>query len=194
MTFALQALPRRTTYEPREVTASVALRSAVGSDDLPLNRKGDRWAFDVTVPALDARACGMGLVVDLTRAKTEPVVMPVPDRMADRDYGAPVLDGATAGTILPLRGLTPGVVIPKGKWLSIVLNARRFLYLNQAEATANAAGKAVLTLTQMQRWPGVDGAVVELRAPKIEGLVPAGQTWSLASLPVIGLRFTIGER
>lgn len=195
MAFALQALPRRTFYEPREVTASTVLRPAFGGPMQPLARKGDHWAFDVTVPAIDARACGMGLIADLTRAKREVVIMPVPDRSPARSYGSPVVNSnGLGGTTLSVRGLTPGVVIPKGKWLTIITASQRFLYLTAAAATANGSGVASLTLTQMLRRPTVDGAVIELATPKVEGFVPAGQQWSLGSLPAIGVQFTLEER
>ena len=67
MTITLQALPSTTTYEFREVAAGNVLRPDFGGSNQQLARKGDHWAWDVTIPALDARACGMGLFADLTR-------------------------------------------------------------------------------------------------------------------------------
>lgn len=195
MAFDLQTLPRRTTYDPREIAASNVLRPAFGGPLQPISRKGDHWAFDVSVDAIDARSCGMALIADLTRAKREVVIMPVPDRTPAQPYGSPVLNGSgVGGTTLPVRGLVPGITIPKGKWLSIVTAGQRFLYLTAAPATVNGSGVANILLTQMLRRPTVDGAVVELASPKVEGFVPAGQQWSLASLPVIGVQFTIEER
>lgn len=193
MTILLQALPRTTTYDFREVAAGNVLRPAFGGSNQPLGRKGDHWAWDVTIPAHDARACGMKLFADLIRGKREPVVMAVPDRSPVRDYGAPVMDGAVAGNAIPLRGLTPGVTIPV-KWMSLILNGQRFLYLTADAVTADANGKATLPITSLLRRPTVNGAVVELAQPMVEGFVPAGLSASLSTLSALGLQFTIEER
>jgi hypothetical protein len=194
MTIQLQALPETTTYEFREVAAGNVLRPAFGGPLQPLARKGDHWAWDVTIPALDARACGMGLFADLTRGKREPVVMPVPDRIPSRPYGSPVMDGVAAGSVVPVRGLTPAVPIAKGKWMSLVLAGQRYLYLVAADVVADGAGKAQVPITTLLRRPTIDGATVELATPMVEGLVPANQSASLSTLSALGLKFTIEER
>lgn len=194
MAIDLQQLPDTTTYEMREVAAGNVIRPAFGGPLQPLPRKGDHWAIDVTVPALDARSCGMALFADLTRGKREALVLAVPDRMAAQNYGAPVCDGVATGDTIPVRGLTPGVVIPKGKWMSLVLNGQRYLYLVATAATANGTGRASVQVTSLLRRPTIDGAVVELAAPKIEGYVPPNQTASIGSLPAVGLQFSLEER
>lgn len=194
MAITLQVLPSTTTYTLREVAAGNILRPAFGGPLQPLTRKGDHWAIDVTVPAIDARSCGMGLFADLTRGKREALVLAVPDRMAAQSYGAPVCDGVATGDTIPVRGLTPGVVIPKGKWMSLVLNGQRYLYLVAAAATANGTGRASVQVTSLLRRPTIDGAVVELASPKIEGFVPPNQTASIGSLPAVGLQFSLEER
>ena len=193
MTILLQTLPRTTTYEFREVAAGNVLRPAFGGSNQPLARKGDHWAWDVTIPAHDARAAGMKLFADLTRGKREPLVMTVPDRSPAQDYGAPVLDGVVAGNAIPLRGLEPGVTIPV-KWISLILAGQRYLYLTADAVTADGAGKATVPITTLLRRPTIDGAVAEVATPMVEGFVPANQSASLSTLSALGLRFTIEER
>lgn len=194
MAFDLQSLPRQATYEIREVTASNILRSAINGDSMVRHRMGDRWAMDVSVPAVDAASCGPGLMADLVRGKKEAVRIPVPEHLPVAGYGAsPTVNGSASGTSLPVKGLTPGVVIRKGKWLNHVYGGQRFLYQTASEAAADGSGNATLNLTQMLRRPGVDGHQIILSAPVIEGLIPPGQSWSMGSLPAIGVSFSVEE-
>ena len=194
MAITLQALPSTTTYSIREVAAGNILRPAFGGPLQPLTRKGDHWAVDVTIPALDARGCGMGLFADLTRGKRESLVLRIPDYMETRPYGNPVCNGVSTGDTLSIRGLTPAVVIPKGKWMSLILNGQRYLYLVAVEAVANGSGIASVQVTSLLRRPTIDGAAVELAEPKIEGFVPANQSADIGTLPAVGLQFSLEER
>ena len=194
MAITLQALPSTTTYSIREVAAGNIMRPAFGGPLQPLTRKGDHWAVDVTIPALDARGCGMGLCADLTRGKREPMVLRVPDYMEARPYGNPVCNGVSTGDTISVKGLTPTVVIPKGKWMSLVLNGQRYLYLVAVDAVANGSGVASVQVTSMLRRPTIDGAAVELAEPKIEGYVPANQSADIGTLPAVGLQFSLEER
>lgn len=178
----------------REVAAGNILRPTFGGPLQPLTRKGDHWAVDVTIPALDARGCGMGLFADLTRGKREPLVLRVPDYMEARPYGPPVCNGVSTGDTIAIRGLTPAVVIPKGKWLSLILNGQRYLYLVAADALANGSGIASVQVTSLLRRPTIDGAVVELAEPKIEGYVAPNQSADIGTLPAVGLQFSLEER
>lgn len=194
MAITLQVLPSTTTYTLREVAAGNILRPAFGGPLQPLTRKGDHWAVDVTIPALDARECGMELFADLTRGKREALVLRVPEYMEDRPYGSPVCNSVSTGDTLSIRGLTPSVVIPKGKWLSLILNGQRYLYLVAAEAVANGSGVASVQVTSLLRRPTIDGAVVELAEPKIEGYVAPNQAADIGTLPAVGLQFSLEER
>ena len=121
--------------------------------------------------------------------------MAVPDYAPPQSYGAaPVCNGVAMGNAVPVRGLTPSVPIQKGKWMSLVLNGQRYLYLVAADVVADGSGEALIEVTSLLRRPTIDGAAVELATPKVEGLVPANQSASLATLPAVGLQFTIEER
>lgn len=194
MAIELQPLPWTAVYEPREVAAGNILRPAFGGPLQPLTRKGDHWAWDVTIPAVDAAGCGMKLFADLTRGKRAPVLMAVPEHTPARNYGAPVMDGVATGNIVPLRGLAPGVVVPV-KWMSLILAGQRYLYLVSEEVEADGTGRAAVPVTSLLRRPTIDGAVAELAAPKVEGFVPPGQSTSITRiLRGMPLQFSIEER
>jgi hypothetical protein len=159
-----------------------------------LARKGDHWAWDVAVPALAAKSCGMELFADLTRGKREVVAMTVPDRMDVQAWGEPVVDGVAAGNVIPVRSITPHSVIRKGKWLSLLQAGQRYLYLVAEEVVADGDGSVDVQVTTLLRRPTVDGAVVELAVPMVEGFVEFGQGASLSTLGALGLQFTVEER
>ncbi|HEY1071509.1 hypothetical protein [Brevundimonas sp.] len=190
----LQGLPRSTQYNMRAISAANTMSPAFAGADQRLSRKGSRFALDVSIPALSAAGCGMGLIADLLRGETEPLVLAIPEHLPTVAYGAPVSNGVVAGSVLPARGLEPGVVIRKGKFLSVILGGQRFVHIVTAEATANGIGQANLSIWPMLRRPTIDGAVIELAEPKIEGFVEPGQDWSINSLKAVGLSFSLKER
>lgn len=199
MTITLQALPRGTEYLPVLVAAGTTQTPAWGGPSIPIERTGDRWAWDVAAPNVDG-PCGAALSADLTRGRLTPVVMSVTEPgLPIRDYGAPLVDGAgQQGTTLALKGLPPGVVIAKGKWLSIVqAGGQRFLYQVAAEATADGDGEAGVPILPMIRRSPPNNAVVELAAPKVEGTVTfeGAARRAFASIGLTtGLRFRLTEQ
>lgn len=194
MTITLQGLPRATNYNMRAISAANTLSPAFGGADQRLGRKGSRFAIDVSIPALSAAGCGMGLIADLLRGETETLVLAIPEHLPAVAYGVPVANGVSTGSVLAVKGLTPGAVIRKGKFLSIILSGQRFVYMVTGEVTANGAGQASLPIWPMLRRPTADGAVIELAEPKIEGFVEPGQDWSINSLKAVGMAFSLRER
>lgn len=194
MTITLQGLPRATNYSMRAISAANTLSPAFGGADQRLSRKGSRFAIDVSIPALSAAGCGMGLIADLLRGETETLVLEIPEHLPAVAYGAPVANGVSTGSVLAVKGLTPGAVIRKGKFLSIILSGQRFVHIVTAEMTVPAGGLVSLPIWPMLRRPTIDGAVIELAAPKIEGFIEPGQDWSINSLKAVGMSFTLKER
>lgn len=195
MTITLGTLPRLTQYAMRVVSAANDMAPAFGGNTQRLARKGTRFGIDVTVPPLPQAGCGMSLITDLVQGETEVVAFNIPEGFASQPYGSPLVKGAgQAGSLLVIDGLTPGVVIPKGKFFSIIISGQRYVYLVRAATVANGSGEVSLPIWPMLRKSPTDNAVVELSAPKIEGYVPTGQEWSISSLKSVGLSFTVTER
>lgn len=195
MAILLQALPRSTEYTIREVSFSRDLIPSLGGPVTRIDRLGTRHAIDVTIPALAASRCGPALVADLSRGRTEPVVLSIPEpTLPAIAYGAPVVNGAgQLGPSLFVRGLTPGVIVPPGKWLSVIVNGRRYAYLTTAKVTAGGTGEVVLFIFPMIRRPAPNGATIELAAPKIEGLVQGAVERSVRRIGTISLGFSVME-
>ena len=194
MAIMLQELPAKTEYSMRAISAANTLSPAFGGADQRLSRKGSRFAIDVSIPALSAAGCGMGLIADLLRGETETLVLAIPEHLPAVAYGAPVANDVSTGSVLAVKGLTPGAVIRKGKFLSIILSGQRFVYMVTAEMTVPVGGLVSLSIWPMLRRPTADGAVIELAVPKIEGFIEPGQDWSINSLKAVGMSFTLKER
>lgn len=194
MAIQLMQLPRSAQYTMRAISAANELSPAFGGADQRIARKGSRYALDVTIPALSAKSCGMGLIADLLRGETEPLLIAIPEHIPAADYGTPVVVGSVGGNSLPVSGLPAGQVVPKGKFLSVVLAGQRYVHMVTEAATASGSGTASLKIWPMLRRPTINGAVVELAAPKIEGFIETGQSWTINSLKAVGMSFALKER
>lgn len=194
MSILLQTLPRGTAYSMRSISAANTLKPAFGGALQRIGRKGSHFAIDVSVPALSAQGCGMGLIADLLRGETEPLVLAIPEYLPAQTYGSPLANGVSTGSTLSIKGLTASVPLRKGKFLSIVQGGQRFVYMITADAVASAGGVASVPIWPMLRRPTATNEVIELAAPKIEGFVGAGQEWSIARIKSVGMSFSIEER
>lgn len=195
----LPPLPRQTTYSEVQIAAGTTQRPAWGGPLLPLARTGDRWAFDVAIPALAAATCGAKVKLILAKGKINTVIMAVREPGSPvRDYGAPrVALGGQQGTSLNVTGLTPGVVISDGKWMSLVIGGRHFLYLVDGEVAADAGGNAVLKLWPMIRRSAPLNAPIRLADPVIEGFVTIEGGVAIKDFAKVGtaaINFRIEER
>lgn len=195
MAITLQNLPRSTVYSVRAVSAANDLHPAFGGSVQRIARKGSRWAIDVSIPALAIKSCGMGLIADLVRGETELVRIKLPDGMVVRSYGNPLVNGVgQTGSTLTVDGLTPGVVIPKGRFLSITTSAQGFVYMVTEETVASGGGGASLPIWPMLRLSPPDNISVNLDEPVIQGFISPGQKWSISNTRAVGMDFTIEER
>ena len=190
----LPSSPSPRSVTPRLITARNELTPAFGGTVQRLNRKGSRYALDVEMPPM---LYSDALAWDDLLSETDTVVMTVPQ--SDLDIGAPgsplVNGGGQAGNALSLKGLTPGYVVRKGQWLSVIAVTRRYLYRSSATITANGSGQATVGLRTMLRYPPADNAVVEIAAPKIEGFARVSDDAFMVGIErLVSLKFTIEER
>ncbi|HEY1605625.1 MAG TPA: hypothetical protein VGF77_08490 [Allosphingosinicella sp.] len=173
------------------------LTPALGGAVQRLNRLGNRYAIDVTVPPLPEEPDGRIVTALLRQAKSEGALYPFPQPgLKIGAPGAPVVAGAVAGgTSLPIRAATPGYAVRFGQFLSIVHGGRRYLHSAAAPVVVAADGTAAITLIEMLRTPLSDGDTVELAKPMIEGLLASGNlSWDIQLEPYTGVAFTISEQ
>lgn len=191
-----------TTKLPAGVTPAFidnggTMRSATNAKGLRLNRLGSHFRAAVTMPLHKSEEAAP-LIADLIAAKQEGLRMRYPLQGVNQGgSGAPVIDGAyQSGRTLLLRGLTPGYVVEKGYWLSIVDElGGHYLHNVFAGAAVGASGQVSIQIRPMLNYPFQDGAVVHLDQPMIEGeVLGSEQSWQIVrGGRVTGLAFTIEE-
>lgn len=191
---------------PRFRIASVQLRpvlfsgeqeGSLGGPSLPIPRMGDRWAADIETTQLRFDDAGRDLVAALTQALSDDALIAIDQ--PNRPAGLVLRDGLVSGnnvggTSLPVRGVSAGMTCPRGIYLSVVHGGRRYVHMTTAAAIATAGGVINLPIWPMLRFLTVDGSIVELVAPKIEGKLSgfAGAKWVRNRIDPVSM--TIGER
>ncbi|MFC5373911.1 hypothetical protein ACFPIF_15195 [Brevundimonas faecalis] len=186
--------------EPRSPFTYAVMRlrndvtSMIGGNRQRNLRKGDHYVVDFNLPPMAPEEVGPWRKL-MTAADTLLMRMPQPGF----DVGAPgapqVNGGPQLGSLLRLKGLTPGYKIRQGQFFSIVTADRRWLYAADADATADAAGIVSVPLEVMIRTAHFDGDVVEMADPKIEGLPQVEEdAFTVAEDGHVWLSFSIEER
>ena len=191
----LPACPPVRAATPRLVTFSVDQSPTLGGPQSRISRLGDRWAMEVETYAVRYATHGMAYLSRLVRGLTDTVLLAFPEPgVVKRSYGAPVVATAgAAGLTLPVSGLTPGIVIPEGKFLSLVISGQRYLYQVTADVTAQT-GTTNLPIYPMLRRQPPAGAVVELENPMIEGFVQGSEhAWNVSRSKFLPFSFSIQE-
>lgn len=182
------------SFTMRLVDFGGVMRPALGGAVTRVNRLGNRYAADVTMPPLEFER-GRLFVSRLIRARSEGLRMEIPLTLGKQGVpgvGATV-DGAVAGgTSLAVKGVNPGWVAKEGYWLSVVKSGQHYAHNICAQAVADGTGDITLTIEPELRVSLADGDVVNLARPMIEGFVEGdGWEWSLAHHAMIS--FTIEE-
>lgn len=171
------------------------IRSPLGGADQKLNRLGDRFTIDVTMPTMVDDEVAAAWVAALIKGKKEGAVFPWPQAITVDGAGDIAVDGGgQGGTTLNVRGSSAGRKFLAGQMISVIHDGRRYLHMIMAPAVASGAGKAALSVEPMIRVPYSNGAVIEVDEPKIEGFTEGNrQDWSVDVARNVGLQFRITE-
>lgn len=194
MPLQLPSHPAPATMSIGMVRAANDLSPAFAGADQQIRRKGSRYALTFTMPSLSYTEA-MPWMTDLA-AEGETVVMDVVQPgLVIPAAGAPTANGTgQAGATLSIKGLPIGYAIRKGQFFSIVTASQRYLYRAAQAVNANDSGVASVPLQTMLRRPTVDGDVVEIVQPKIEGFVRDFDDPEVQTDHEVVLTFTIRER
>ena len=198
---ALPSWPGARNAVPRELDFGGFLEPSTGAEVMRLNRKGNRYAISITMPALKNKKDGRIWVNRLIRGRKEGARMAYP--LLDFDPGAPNLpdgtpitvDGAgQAGTSLAIKDVAPGYAFLEGQPVSLEIDSQHFFDFLAGPAIVNSDGKATLTLTQELRKPPTVGSILHVAKPMIEGFVRGDPlSWELALRRTVELSFEIHE-
>jgi hypothetical protein len=184
---------------PHLITNGSELTPYLGGVGQQLNRLGTRFMIEYTIPPMRIEADGRRWISRLMRAKREGVSVRVPQ--VEFDVGTPgatLIDGAVAGgTSLPVTGGTARYPIKEGQWLSVRRggSGRSYLYNVTGQTILDGSGEGVVSIFPMLRAALVDGDVINLGRPVIEGSIDGDDvSWTLDAVRTVGLTFTVRER
>ena len=189
-----------TSPEPRSPFTYAVMRlrndvtSLVGGNRQRNDRKGDHYSVDFNMPPMEPNDARLWRKL-MTSSATVLMRMPQPGFVIGTP-GAPLINGGLQlGSTLNLKGLTPGYMVREGQFFSIVTLGRRWLYAADADATADGAGNIAIPLEVMIRTNHLDGDVVEIADPKIEGFPEVAEdAFTIGEDGYVWLSFSIEER
>lgn len=188
-------------FTPREanpflVDTGGILRGATGGAAGRLNRPGQRWGVEVTMPPMSHDKARRFAAL-MTVAKRDGLRLTLPLGGGEvQGGGAGSVDGSgAAGTSLPVVGLTQGFMLRLGTWLTVENAAgERFAHQIAAPVRVGTDGKATITLTTALLTELADGDAVLVSQPTIEGVVTSEVNWVLPVNRIVqGLSFRVEE-
>lgn len=193
----LPTTPGPQSAKVRAIDFGSTLTPPLGGTDQRINRLGNRWAIDVTMPVIINKNEGMAFVARLVRGKTEGLRMEFPlNGFNPGSPGSPVVNGSSqAGRVLNMTGFTPNYTVQEGQFFSIFSGGVHYLYQSDEIKAADASGVLSLTINPLLRVSPASGDVCNFAVPMIEGLVEGRDwQWDYAVAGVVGIEFSIKER
>lgn len=153
-------------FAPRFVPEPARASNAFGTAVRDIARHGRRMEFEVFLRRIPTERLSEWEALErragVMRWRIPQIVLASP--------GTPRVNGAgQGGTSLVTDGWTPGIVIPKRYYLSMVVSGRRYVHRTTAAVTATG-GAATLPLFPPLRIAPADNTLIEVDAA-IEGLV-----------------------
>ncbi|EPR14192.1 hypothetical protein M527_29200 [Sphingobium indicum IP26] len=169
----------------------------LGGPEQRINRLGNRFGLRVTLPPVPTRDKALIVQSRLLRAREDRLRMEWPQPDFDTgNPGAPLVSAnVTSGTAVPLKGMTPGYVVKEGQMLAIIHAGRRYMEMAAADVTVAGDGTASLAVWPLLRSSLSNNDVVEIAAPRIEGLVSPGDelSWQISVDRLASFSFTLSE-
>lgn len=194
---------RETEIEITELSWAKDMRPTGAGPTQRQDRVGTRHSIEFDIPVKRYAWCGAGLASDLALARTgEGAIIEIPEPgIPEVNYGSPVVNGyPQIGSSISVRGLTPGITIKKGKWLSLIssvdgVNVRYYAHFTtHGDVVVPDNGIAVLQIYPMIRRSSPDGWEVRLSKPVIQGLTKDPVRRKLVRRVGVGLAFAIEEQ
>lgn len=192
----LPATPGPVDIAIRQMDFGGTLTPGLGGPVQRINRNGNRFAIAVQLPPMkpiDARAW----LVALNRGVREGVRWRLRQvELLPGSPGAVRVDGnGQAGTGLAVAGANPNYPFRMGQFFTLVHGGQRYLHQIASPVNATSGGTATLLIEPPLRIEPVDGDLLEIGQPLVEGLLADnGFEWSIDRARLAGISFTILER
>ena len=183
--------------QPFVLDAGFVVRNARGLAVGRMETPGSRFGIEVQFPAMIYDRANE-LLTYLQAGKRTGLRLNWPLMATTQAGGTGAVNGSgAAGISLPVRGLTPLALIKRGAWVTVQNAAgARCVHSVAAPVTVSAGGTATLSVQAPLRTVLVDGDVVLVSAPTIEGVITSELNWDLPVnriVPGIGFRLEEAE-
>jgi len=149
-----------------------------------INRLGNRFEFQITLPPVRSHEEGEELIADLIEGKQQGLRMRVPlfgydvGNWAHTSGALPAvrLNMNQASTSLSLKNLKPGYLIRKGQYISVTHNGESYLHKIRQGDSVRSSGLASVKVSPRPRVLYSIDDPVEFEYPVIEGLLIGDST------------------
>lgn len=176
----LPTSPRPSSVTWRPVDFGGTLAGGLGGTAQRVNRLGNRWALEVTLPPMtreQAQEWSAALVKGMREGVRYAFMQPGFKSMPE---GTPLVDGGSqTGDELACDGFTEGFTAKVGQFFSIVVGSRRYLHMVSATTRSSSSAFAALPIEPPLRVSPADNDVLEFSLPKIEGLLADVPAWGI---------------
>jgi len=191
----LTALKLTEPFDVSLVEFGGVLTPALGGPRQRISRIGTRFAFGVNTPNMDMAEEGQRWSVRLARAKLEGGLIAIPEGdRAISNVGNPVVATAAAGgSIIQIKDARPGLILPEGKWLSMIHDGRRFAHQITEDVLVAENGTVQLPVFPMLRAVLTVGDVAEIAVPKAQGTIEGEFGWSPSLAGYTSFSFMLAE-
>jgi hypothetical protein len=183
-----------TDYSIAPIDPAGVVEGALGGPSDIIDRPGYRYSIQFTLPALPSSKEARLFQSMLEQGARDDVSYPWPLDVKALPAGAPKVNGASAaGSVIPIKGLTPNYQFKQGQPLAVISEGIRFIHKAAAATVANASGIVTLPVFPYTRKAFLDNDAIEVERPRIGGVL----SWQGAQQPSFGMRpfsFTISER
>lgn len=189
----LPTSPAPRSARPVLIDFGLVQRPATGAPATYIDRPGLRMAVEFGLPPMAAETA-RPFISRLMRAKSDGIRVPFPLLgVSQGSPGSPIVNGAAAGTNLPVIGATSGFQVKEGWWLNVIDDDGVYYLHNVAADVTLTGGAGTISVWPPLRAALGGGETVVLNAPKIEGLVTSPIEWPLAVEKIVQLNFTVEE-
>ena len=163
--------PRPKEWVPALYPPAQSIQPPLGGPEQRVVRAGQRWEITFTMNNMKAEDANTFAGLENTR---DLVRMPIYQDVSTVNGDIRVSGGNQSGSTLVLDGFMPGFIVEAGRFFSVAVGGRQYLYRTQQQAIVNESGVATLAINPMIRVTPADNAIVTMNDVFIDGFVVSG--------------------
>jgi len=196
----LPATPAPVGVKFKQIDFGSTITPPTGGPDQRVNRLGNRWSVEVTMPPMPNLEIGQRFVSRLIRGKSEGVRMALPMLgTSSGDVGTPRLAlSPGVGRTIDVKNIIADHEIREGQFFSIETGGRHYVYMSNVDVMTSSApdpaSQATIQVSPLLRIAHAINDGVHFERPFIEGLIYGdADEWEIGLTRNVELVFEIRE-